>query len=121
MITKKKIRCYKTFAHVAPNVYNYPVYFLIYEGWSNFSLATCTICGELFVIDWENPSTKGLTTKDVASSSNCPTCKSQLKDTIQDYPKTIRLSSGKIGSYTPETFILPNTESLVKEFFEIVP
>ena len=120
MISKKKIRCYKAFAHVAPNIYNYPVYFLSYEGWSNFSLATCINCGELFVIDWENPATKGLSIKEVASSSTCPICNSSLRDTIRDYPKTIRLSNGQMGSYIPETHIPPDNESLVMEFFEIV-
>jgi hypothetical protein len=66
---KKKIRCYKTLAHVAPNIY-YPVYFLSYEGWSNFTLETCINCGELFVIDWENPKTKELNIKEIASQAD---------------------------------------------------
>lgn len=119
MISKKKIRCFKTFAHVAPNIYNYPVYFLSHEGWSNLSLATCINCGEIFVIDWENPATKGLSLKEIASSNRCPTCNFFLKDTIQDYPKTIRLPNGMIGSYVPETQIPPDNESLIIDFFEI--
>lgn len=108
-------------AHVAPNIYNYPVYFIGYEGWSNFSLATCTNCGELFVIDWENPATKGLTITDIVSIKKCPTCNFLLKDTIQDYPRVIRLSNGLIGSYIPDNYIPPDEESIIREFFEIIP
>jgi hypothetical protein len=52
MIKKKKIRCYKTLANVYPGVFNYEVYYLVYESWSFFSFATCMNCGELFGIDW---------------------------------------------------------------------
>lgn len=118
---KKKIRCYRTFAQVAPNVFNYPVYFMAYEGWSNFSLATCINCGELFVIDWENPKTKGLSVQNIVGSIKCPNCKVFLKDTIKDYPRTIRLSDGKLGSYIPGTDIPPDHESHIVDFFEIAP
>src|SRR6185369_11776563 len=121
MIIKKKIRCYKTFARVAPNVYNHLVYFLPYEGWSNFSLTTCINCGELFVIDWENPATQGLSIKQIASSNICPTCGCILSNTIQEYPKTIKLSNGQLGSFIPETHMPPDNESLINEFFEIIP
>ena len=120
-MNKKKIRCYKVLAHVAPHIHNYPVYFLSYEGWSNFTLETCINCGELFVIDWENPKTKGLNIKEIVSSKRCPTCSFPLKDTIKDYPKTIKLSNGQLGSYTPDNFIPPDNESLIKEFYEIIP
>jgi len=121
LVNKKKIRCYKAFAYVAPNIYNFPVYFLTYEGWSNFSFAICINCGELFVVDWENPATKGLSLNEIAFSSICPTCNNSLKDTIRDYPKTIRLPEGELKSYIPETNIPPDSESLIMEFFELIP
>jgi hypothetical protein len=71
---KKKIRCYKVHANVRQGAFNYPVYNVVKDGWSNFSLATCTNCGELFVIDWENPATKGLNIVDMAATHLCPTC-----------------------------------------------
>jgi len=121
MIPKRKIRCYITLACVAPNIYNYPVYALFHEGWSNFSLVTCSSCGELFVIDWENPKTKGLTIRAIAASNNCPSCNSPLRDTLQDYPQTIKLPNGQSGSFTPDKSIPPNSEILVVEFFELAP
>jgi len=118
---KRKIKCYITLARVAPNVYSYPVYVLFHEGWSHFSFVTCTNCGELFVIDWENPKTKGLTAWNVAASSTCPTCNALLRDTLQDYPQTIKLPSGQFGSFSPDNFIPPGNETLIVEFFELVP
>jgi hypothetical protein len=108
-------------AHVAPGVYNYPVYVLFHEGSSHFSFVTCTNCGELFVIDWENPKTKGLTLRDIAASTNCPTCNSPLRDTLRDYPQTIKLPNGQFGSFTPDNYIPPDNETIIVEFFEIVP
>ena len=121
MISKRKVRCYKTLAQVAANIYKYPVYVLFYEGWSNFSFVTCTNCAELFVIDWANPKTGGLIIKDIAKSDKCPTCSSFLKDTLQNYPKTIKLPNGELGSFTTENFIPSDSETLIIEFFEIVP
>ena len=121
MITRRKIRCYIALAHVAPNIYNYPVYLFSYEGWSNFSIVTCSNCGELFIIDWENPKTKGLTIREIGESGNCPTCNSLLRDTLQDYPKTIKLPNGQSGSFTPDNLIPPDSQTLIVEFFEIIP
>lgn len=118
---KKKIRCYKTFINDYPGVKDFPVYYLAYEGWSSYTLATCLQCGELFVIDWENPKTKDLSSIEVAGSACCPTCNSLLKDTMREYPKTIKLPNGKIGTYVPTGIIPPDEESLVLDFFEITP
>ena len=120
-MNKKKIRCYEVYVQVANNIYNYPVYLVVYEGWSHFSLATCNNCGELFVIDWENPATKGLSIIDISSTINCPKCKISLKETIRDYPKTIKLPNGLMGSYIPDTMITPDTESFIMEFYELTP
>jgi hypothetical protein len=118
---RRKVRCFKTLAHVAPNIFNYPVFFLVYEGWSNFSFATCINCGELFVVDWENPKTKDLTLEMIASSSKCPTCNNLLKEFIRNYPEYIKLSNGQLGSFIPNHKIPPDHESLIIEFFEIEP
>ena len=115
----RKIRCYETLANVYPGIYNYPVYYLNHDGWSDFSLATCINCGELFVIDWEDPLKEGLSLTEIANALHCPTCNSFLKETIRNYPETIRLTNGKIGSYIPDTYITSDDQSLVKEIYEI--
>ncbi len=118
---KINIRCYKTLANVYPGVYNYPVYYLSYEGWANFSFVTCIECGELFVIDWENPKTKGLGIDEIAGSTLCPTCNSYLKDTVKPYPQNIKLPNGKVGKYIPDNYIPPEDESIILEVLEIHP
>jgi len=118
---KRKVACYQVLAHVAPGVYNYPVYCMIYEGWSNFSLTTCINCGELFVIDWENPLTNSLTVQQVASLNKCPTCDSLLKETIRSYPSSIKLPNNQIGTFTPGNRIPSDNETLIMDFFEILP
>jgi DNA-directed RNA polymerase subunit N (RpoN/RPB10) len=120
-MTKIKIRCFKTLANVYPGIYNFPVYYLAYEGWSNYSLATCINCGELFAVDWENSKTKGLKIIELAASNRCPTCNASLSDTLRNYPQEIKLPNGKIGHYTPDTHIPPDEKSIIIEVFEISP
>jgi hypothetical protein len=110
---KIKVRCYKAFGNVYPGVSNYPVYYFVYEGWSNKTFTTCINCGELFVVDWENPETKGMSVFEMAHSKDCPTCKSALKDTLRNYPEVIRISEGKLGSFKPDQIILPDSESIL--------
>ena len=121
MITKKQIRCYKTLINADPGVVDFPVYYVVYEGWSNLSFATCINCGELFFVDWENPETRGLNIEEVAGFNNCPRCHSPLKATIKRYPENIKLPNGKIASYVPDPIIPPHEESLILEVFELKP
>jgi hypothetical protein len=104
-------------AHVFPGIYNYQVYYVIYDGWSNVSLATCINCGELFVIDWENPKS----ISEIAASKTCPKCDAVLNDTLRNYPEVIRLPNGELGSYIPDTIIPPDNESVAIDFFELRP
>ncbi|MCW3088600.1 MAG: hypothetical protein JWQ78_1986 [Sediminibacterium sp.] len=117
---KKPIRCYKEFAHVYPGIYNYEVYCMIYEGWSNFSLVTCMNCGELFVIDWENPLTEKRSIESLAENKLCPSCNIPLKESIKEYPQNIRLKDGKVGSFAVSNRIPEDDESLVMNFYTLM-
>ena len=57
-----------------------PFTILLMNGWSNKTFTTCIQCGELFVIDSENPETERKSAFDIAYSKDCPTCKSALKE-----------------------------------------
>lgn len=118
---KKEIRCYKEYANVYPGVYNYLVYFPTREGWSSFSFVTCINCGEIFVIDWENPLTSGKTITEIAGNLSCPTCILPLRDTLKKYPEYIKLPNGKIGNFNPNNFTSSEGESLISGFYEIIP
>jgi hypothetical protein len=99
---------------------DFPIYFIVYEGWSNFSLATCINCGEIFVIDLENPNTFSLSLEQIAEKSVCPTCNSNLKETIRGYPQTIRLPNGKLDNFRPSNIIPSDEGSIIMDFFEIL-
>jgi hypothetical protein len=114
---KIKVRCYKAFGNVYPGVYNYPVYYFAYEGWSNKTFATCIHCGELFVVDWENPKTKGMSVYEMEYSEDCPKCNVALKDTLKNYPEVIWISEGKLGSFKPDQVIPPDSESFLMEVY----
>lgn len=97
---KKKIRCKKVYECVRANLYNYEIIIPDRIGWTHPILVTCRNCGELFVIDWENPATHNLNIFDIAGTQSCPTCNSNLGETIASYPQTIRISGGVFGSFT---------------------
>lgn len=118
---KVSVRCNKEYVNVFSGVYNHPVFFPLRGGWSSFSIVTCINCSELFVIDWENPATEGLTTADIAGNKNCPTCEASLKLTLRKYPEFILLPQGKVGSFNPKDFISSNDESQFCDFFELLP
>ena len=117
---KKRIRSFVSYVNVAPGVYNQPVYNVIHDGFSNFSLATCLDCGELFVIDKEDPKTYQKTMQQLAGDLDCPTCKHVLAQSIASYPERIWLAKGRYGSAPTDRLIPPDADHIVKEFYEIV-
>jgi hypothetical protein len=118
---KKKIRCLIKYENVALGVYNYKVFLPLKDGWSNNSLVTCTNCGELFVIDWENPETENLSVKQIAGSTLCPTCNVVLSLYLADYPATIRISENQFVSFNDEAISNQEEGSEIVEFYELRP
>lgn len=118
-MTKKSIRCYKAFANVSPNVYNYEVYYLAPDGWSKNELYSCLECGELFFVDWENPDLIGQSILDLVENISCPTCRTELLKSIADYPEHIKLANGIIGHFSPSSLIPPDNESLILDIYQI--
>ncbi len=116
----RKIRCYYSYAK-AGNKFNNKVYYTIEEGWSKISLCTCLRCGELFAIDFENPNSVNLTIKDFGIGNFCPKCGSDLESTLEKYPEKFVTQSGEIGSYAPNRFIPPDSESEIIEIWELFP
>lgn len=120
-MNKRNVVCYKVYANVAPGIYNHLVYCPIYEGWTYFTFVTCLNCGELFVIDWNNPLTSGKSIVDIAGDKKCPTCNNFLKETLAKYPQNIKLENGKTGSYYPDNYIPPDEEFFRLLIFELQP
>jgi len=120
MMQRKKIRCFIKYVNVAPGIYNYKVYLPIKSGWNNHSLATCINCGELFIIDWENPETENLNLKQIAGSKRCPSCNVVLDTHLANYPATIRISKNLFGTFREDS-VSNEEDSEIVEFYEIRP
>lgn len=82
-------------------------------------LFTCIECGELFVIDFENPVFAGKTAEQITVDALCPACGKSLSETIRAYPEHFRTDDGQVGHFEPDRMSPPDSESLVKEFLEI--
>lgn len=112
------VRCYRGFASL-PGRFNIEVFYTVPDmGYWN-KLFTCIECGELFVIDFENPNFAGKTAEQIAGNVACPKCRKPLRETIRPYPEHFHADDGRVGNFEPERIIPPDSESLVKEFLEI--
>lgn len=118
---RKKIRCFIKYENIANGVYNFRVFLPVKSGWSNNSLVTCTNCGELFVIDWENPETKNLSVKQIASSNTCPSCNVLLSKFLASYPETIRISKNQFGGLKNGGILNEDEITEIIEFYELRP
>jgi hypothetical protein len=101
-----------------PGKFNIEVYYTVPEMYL-IKLFTCIECGEVFVVDFENPNLSGKTVEQIVADTVCPQCGRLLPKTIRPYPKSFRADDGRIGRFEPEPIIPPDSESLVKEFLEI--
>ncbi len=111
------VRCYRGFASL-PGRANIEVFYTLPEMYL-IRLFTCIECGELFVIDFENPVFAGKTAEQIAANTVCAKCGKPLAETIRAYPESFRVDDGRIGRFEPERIIPPDSESLVREFTEI--
>ncbi len=112
------IRCYRGFAAL-PGKANIEVFYTLPDfGYSN-KLFTCIECGELFIIDFENPNFAGKTAEQITTNALCPKCGKRLGETIRAYPENFHAEDGRVGHFKPDHIIPPDSESIVKEFLEI--
>ncbi len=113
----RKVRCYPGFASMLGRC-NIEVFYTVPEMYLN-KLFTCIECGEIVVIDFENPNVAGKTADQIAGDAVCPKCGKPLQKTIRPYPENFRTDDGQIGHFEPDSIIPPDSESLVKEFIEL--
>jgi len=112
------VRCFRGFASLSGQ-FNTEVFYTVPDfGYWN-KLFICIECGELFVIDMDNPAVAGKTIEQIASNASCPNCGKRLAETIRVYPEYFRAEDGRIGHFDSGRVIPPDSESLVKEFLEI--
>ena len=117
-MNKCLIRCYRGYAIVGSR-HNEEVLYTLPSGYSNKDLYSCVSCGELFSIDQEAVHHTKHTIKSVIRNLKCPSCSSKLSESLKPYPATFLASDGSIGHYQPERRIPPDSESLIKEVWDL--
>lgn len=115
---KRIIRCFQSFASLSGK-YNIEVFYTVPDFGHWNKLFTCIECGELFVVDLENPIFANKDDKQIAGNISCPKCGKSLSETIRPYPENFRTDDGQIGHFNPGNYIPSDNESLVHEFVEI--
>ena len=116
-MNKRLVRCYLGYGSTDRRS-NIEVFYVAPEMYGT-ALFTCLECGEVFVVDLENPAFADREIAEVVKGVCCPSCKSDLSKTIKSYPHLFRAPDGTIGSFNSGTIIPADHESLVREFFEI--
>ena len=81
-------------------------------------LFCCSECGELFVLDLDNPALNG--SGDLPNDLNgaCPKCKATLNDHLLPYPENIYVS-GDVAKLDSSNVSYDRDASSVEEFWEI--
>ena len=115
---KRIIRCFRGFASL-PGKFNIEVFYTVPDCGHWNKLFTCIECGELFVIDLENPSLANKRVEQIITNIVCPKCGKELSKTVHPYPENFRTDDGQIGCFIPAQQIPSDNESLVHEFFEM--
>jgi hypothetical protein len=88
-------------------------------GWFSLELAICINCGELFVIDRDNPSLSNRKLEDIGKQKVCLTCQSILEVTLRSYPSNFLTESGRIANFSEPTFIPDDQDTKIIEVWEL--
>jgi len=115
---QRRVNCFVFFVN-ANNPFHNEVYLPNAGGWAALELAICISCGELFVIDRDNPALSNLTLKDISRGNICPNCQSPLESTLRPYPSNFLIKPGKIDTFTMPTFISDDQETKIIEVWEL--
>lgn len=81
-------------------------------------LYCCTRCGELFVLDLDNPALKGSRNLPKNIAGKCPQCQVLLKDHLCSYPENVFLS-GHVNEMDASTISYDYNSSTVQELWLI--
>lgn len=117
-MTRRKVNCF-LFHIKANSSFHNEVYLPNTGGWAALELAICINCGELFVIDRDNPALSNLTLEDISKRKVCPKCQSVLESTLKPYPLNFLIKPGEIGTFTTPRFISDDQETKIIEVWQL--
>jgi hypothetical protein len=114
---KRQIRCFRALAD-ASGTFNNEVIYPASDGY-RLELAICIRCGELFLVDREDPLIGSQPVDRLVEGTPCPKCGTSLGQSIRDYPDTFIGRDGRLGTYLPPTWIPSDRESFLVDFWVI--
>lgn len=103
---------------VAGQRHNIEVFYTIPGHGYEFRLYTCMECGEVYVVDMGNPELAKITIPE-GLSIQCKSCGADLSASLFPYPQNFVTENGDIGSFEPSKIIPPDSESYVRDIWEI--
>ena len=116
---KRLIRCSVGWGVTNSGVHNIQVFYCNNGFGYHNELFICMNCSEIFVVDFENPTSHNKLIQEIAQKLKCPKCSCNLSESLQPYPSTFRTKDGEIGHFLPKQ--VSETENAIIEFFEITP
>jgi len=117
-MNKKLVRCYRGEALGAQDRLE-DVWFTMPDFGDCDRLFSCTSCGTLFVASPEAEHYSGVALQKRIEQFVCPECSAPLPATLQPYPQTFRMSDGSLSHFDAGRVYPPDSESVVKEVWDI--
>jgi hypothetical protein len=118
LMKRRKVLCFLFYVESNDSFSN-EVYIPNTGGWVALELAICINCGELFVIDRENPKLTYLKLEQVGNGKVCPSCQSNLENTLKPYPLNFLTKQRRIGSFPTPLYISDYQETKIIEIWEL--
>lgn len=116
-MNKIKVRCVKGFGIIGSR-YNVEVIKPLAGFGYSKKLYCCDGCGELFVLDLNNPDLKGIKGLPKNLIGSCPKCDNPLEGHLLPYPENVFISD-TIETMDVSTISFDLESSSVEEFLEI--
>ena len=115
---KKLVRCYRSRVLGVLDRFEEIVFTLPDFGYYN-RLYSCLQCGAIFTASEEHENYFGTSVADQTKYSDCPECGVALSTSLQPYPQAFRVSDGSTGHFTPRTEYPDDSESIIKEVWNL--
>lgn len=112
------VRCYRSFGRTRDH-FNIEVWFVFQDGYG-VQLHSCLKCGQVHVVDFENPKW-GDARLNLLASLKCHGCRQVFGDGLAPYPERFLAPDGTIGWCDPRSGIAPHSEGVLLAFPELLP
>ena len=115
---KKQIRCFRGKALGAADLFE-DVFFTFSDFGYDIRLYSCLNCGALCTASGEDEHYSGVCLANQMEHLSCPDCAAPLAKNLQPYPQSFLASDGTISHFDPGRKYPPDSESLVKDVWNL--